>query len=316
MESKQVVVVVGATGTQGGSVARELLSRSKFAVRALTRNPQSPKARKLADNGAEVIVCDIDRRKDLERAFTGAYAVFAMTDGTDDKAIAQRGRSYETEQGNLMADIAKQVGIKHYIWCSLDDIKEMSGGRLPNWAPRTAKHAVEKHIRSIGLPATMYYAGWFLENISQQTYPLLPDDETGNRWVYRSGVVPDRKQPFLDATGDTGKIVAAILDNPQMLIGGRVDGISEWLTLDELCMVLSKITGKVVRYEFDSRLTTSAFWADKRPALHYVNELFQCMNEYGYYGNHDSSLTPRLVPNLNTAEQHFRRINFSVKQKE
>ncbi|KAL7748379.1 hypothetical protein RI367_006341 [Sorochytrium milnesiophthora] len=307
---KRIVVVVGATGDQGGSVARVLLDQKKFAVRALTRNPESSKARALADMGAEVVQCDLANRGDIERAFANAYAVFAMTDGSDAEQIEAKGPYFETEQGNQMADVAKAAGVQHYIWCSLDDIKTLSNGRLPNWAPAMAKHDVEKHIKAIGLPATMYYAGWFLENISRRTYPLLPDGD--GKWVYRHGVLPDRKQPFIDASADSGKIVAAILDNPDRLIGGRVDGVSEWLTPTELCAVLTKVTGEQVRYEYNPELTKREYWADKKPGLHHIDELFRWMNEYGYYGQHDSSLTPTLVPNLSTAEEFFRRVKFTV----
>ena len=79
MAEKKVIAVVGATGAQGGGLARAILADPDggFAARAITRDPESEKARELAALGAEVVAADVDDEASLERAFAGAHGAFA-----------------------------------------------------------------------------------------------------------------------------------------------------------------------------------------------------------------------------------------------
>ncbi|MGA7690482.1 MAG: NmrA family NAD(P)-binding protein, partial [Jiangellales bacterium] len=79
MTDKKLITVVGATGAQGGATARALLKDETFAVRAVTRDPDSDAARALADAGAEVVRADIDDAASLLGALEGAYGAFFVT---------------------------------------------------------------------------------------------------------------------------------------------------------------------------------------------------------------------------------------------
>jgi uncharacterized protein YbjT (DUF2867 family) len=112
MESGRTVLVSGATGQQGESVARELLERG-FGVRALTRDPEKPAAKELAERGAEVVRGDLDDRSSLERALEGVYGVFSVQN------FWEAGYEGEVRQGTHLADAAKEAGVSHLVYSSV-----------------------------------------------------------------------------------------------------------------------------------------------------------------------------------------------------
>ena len=81
MSQKKIIVVFGATGAQGGGLARAILndSSSEFAVRAVTRDPDSEKAKELAKMGAEVVAGDVDDMQSMKRVLEGAFGAYFVT---------------------------------------------------------------------------------------------------------------------------------------------------------------------------------------------------------------------------------------------
>ena len=75
--AERLILVSGATGNQGGAVARSLLDRG-FQVRALTRDLQKSEAQTLAEGGAEVVQGDMEDRSDMERVLEGVYGIFSV----------------------------------------------------------------------------------------------------------------------------------------------------------------------------------------------------------------------------------------------
>src|SRR4051812_24196859 len=120
MGTSRTIAVVGATGTQGGSVARAILHDrdAAFCVRALTRNPRSERAQALARLGADVVHADADDSESLKNAFAGAHGAYCMTDfwghGDPDR---------EREQGLAIAEAARCAGVQHAIWSTLEDTR-------------------------------------------------------------------------------------------------------------------------------------------------------------------------------------------------
>ncbi|WP_188194793.1 NmrA family NAD(P)-binding protein [Nonomuraea sp. SYSU D8015] len=129
MADKKVIAVVGATGAQGGGLARAILADAggAFAVRALTRNPSSDKARKLAAQGAVVVEADIRDEARLTEAFDGAHGAFLVTDFWEHMSPEQ-----EKQDAATMARAAKNAGLRHVIWSTLDDTRahRAQDGRL------------------------------------------------------------------------------------------------------------------------------------------------------------------------------------------
>src|SRR5690606_35954865 len=120
---ERVVLVTGATGRQGGAVARQLLRRGGFRVRALTRDPARPAARALADAGAEVVRGDMDRPETLRPALDGAYGVFSVQN------FWETGYEREIQQGIALADAAHAAGVQHFVYSSVGSAHARPGSR-------------------------------------------------------------------------------------------------------------------------------------------------------------------------------------------
>ena len=136
MPEKRVIAVVGATGAQGGGLARAILADSsgEFSVRAITRDPGSEKARELAALGAEVVAGDVDDEASLEQAFAGAHGAFCVT-----FFWAHFSPELEITQAGNMARAAKSAGVQHVIWSTLEDTREfipLSDDRMPTLGER------------------------------------------------------------------------------------------------------------------------------------------------------------------------------------
>ena len=131
MSDKKIIAVVGATGAQGGGLVRAILNdpSSGFSVRALTRKTDSDKAKELKTQGAEVVAADLDDVESLKKAFSGAYGAFLLTNFWEHFSPEK-----ELEQAKNMAQAAKQAGVQHVIWSTLEDTRRwvpLSDNRMP-----------------------------------------------------------------------------------------------------------------------------------------------------------------------------------------
>ena len=149
---ERVVLVVGATGKQGGAVARSLLDRG-FQVRGLTRNPQKPEAQALTEQGAEVVQGDMEDRSAMDRVLDGAYGVFSVQN------FWETGYDREVQQGKTVADAAKAAGVEHFVYSSVGSAHRQTD--IPHFE---SKWEVEEHVRQIGLPYTILRPVFFMQN--------------------------------------------------------------------------------------------------------------------------------------------------------
>src|ERR687898_1403718 len=149
---KRVILVAGATGQQGGAVARNLLEWG-FAVRALTRDTEKAAARELVDLGAEVVSGDLEDRGSIERVLEGVYGVFSV------QTFFERGVESEVRQGVQLADAAKAAGVEHLVYSSVGSAHRETG--IPHFE---SKWEVEEHVRQIGLPYTILRPTYFMQN--------------------------------------------------------------------------------------------------------------------------------------------------------
>jgi uncharacterized protein YbjT (DUF2867 family)/glyoxylase-like metal-dependent hydrolase (beta-lactamase superfamily II) len=222
------VAVVGATGTQGGAVARELLSRG-IRVRALTRDPDGVRARALAEAGAEVVQASLDDVATLRAAFTGAHAVFAMTD------FWEHGFEREIAHGRNIVAAARAVNSRHLIFSSVASAHRATG--LPHFE---SKHEIERAIRESGLPFTVFRPASFMENWS------------GARTEFATGWLVDPQKPTsrqqLVSVRDLARFVADAVERPEEWIGRSVDLAGDELTIAEMAAVASRVFGSQVRH--------------------------------------------------------------------
>src|ERR1700745_2678590 len=148
--NKKLIAVIGATGQQGSGVVRALQASDQFKVRALSRNPD--KHRELAD---EVVEADLNRPETLNAALEGAHGVFLVTNYREAGAD-------ELKQATAVVRAAKDAGVEHFIWSTLPDVEQISGGKfdVPHF---TGKAKIDRIVKEAGFPrhtfviAPMYY---------------------------------------------------------------------------------------------------------------------------------------------------------------
>jgi len=300
MASKKIITVVGATGKQGGSVAESLLAAGEFEVRGTSRRDISTQAKILKSKGAHVVACDIKDKSRVKQAFGGAYGVFAVTNFWDAEINPEQGGTAELEEreGRTMAEAALECDVKHYVWSTLDNCEQISGGRF-KVLHFSYKAKVEQYIRTDlkALPASFVSPGFYMQNIIEG--PLAPKT-TADGLELAWPLHPSAALPVFDVT-DTGPIVRAIFS--QKLIGQKVLMASEMLTGPQIAAIFQKVTGKPTKF------TTLSY--EMFPSKE-LAEMFAYINEFGYYqgGKPDLAIAKKLHPGMRTFEQWLRESKF------
>lgn len=225
------VLVTGATGQQGGAVARALLAEG-FDVRALTRHPDGTVARRLAAQGAEVVAGDLDVPATIQAAAGGVDAMFLMGN------FYEAGEAGEIRQGIAAAEAAKAAGVGHLIYSSVASADRATG--IPHFE---SKFRVEQHIRGLGIGSTIVAPVAFMEN-------LIAPWAVG---TLRNGILatalPAERTNQLVAVDDIGAFTAAILRRGSRVFGKRIEIASATLSGAEQARLVAQETERPVRYE-------------------------------------------------------------------
>jgi uncharacterized protein YbjT (DUF2867 family) len=228
------ILVLGATGKQGGSTARYLLERG-WAVRAFVRDPDKPAARDLVARGATLAQGDLDDADSLRAAMTGAYGVFSVQ-----TPLGEAGVPGEERHGKLVADIAKETGVQHLVHSSVGGAERPEG---VHW--RESKLRIEERIRENDLPATFLRPAYFMENLNND---MFPPTLVGGELVYRRGLAPGVPLQMISAA-DNGYFAADAFDDPETYIGKNVELAGDELTGDQIAAVFQRHTGIPTRFE-------------------------------------------------------------------
>jgi uncharacterized protein YbjT (DUF2867 family) len=231
MSKSKLVLVAGATGKQGGAVARALLTRG-HQVRALTRNAASPAANQLRQQGVEIAVGDFTDHDSLVRAARGADAVYAMS------TPFEQGAEKEITQGITITDAAKAAGVAHLIYSSVASANRATG--IPHF---DGKYAVEMHLQASGVPCTIVALVFFMENLLQPW--MLSSLRQGKLAM----ALPASRSLQQITVADIGAFVAAVIERNDAVFGRRFDIAGDELTGEEAAAILSKVTGREVHYE-------------------------------------------------------------------
>ncbi|KAK4950224.1 hypothetical protein LTR10_011203 [Elasticomyces elasticus] len=235
----KIIAVFGASGNQGGSVIRALLNDAtlskEFKIRAVTRNVNKDSIVALTKEGVEAVVGDMQSSESVAQAVKGAHTVFLVTNFWETFSA-----DTEISQGKAVADACKNAGVKHLIFSSLINVTETSKGRLPNIAHFDGKAKVETYIREIGVPATFVMPGVFMSGY----FDLIREGEGGS---YSLALPVDGKKaqiPLLDAAGDTGKFVRAIIQDYPASVGKQVRAAVDYYTPERLVAEFSEVLGR------------------------------------------------------------------------
>jgi len=225
------ILVTGATGRQGGAVARHLLAGG-WSVRALTRDPGKPESRELQGLGAEIIKGDLDDRASLEAAIRGCYGVFSVQN------FWETGYEREVQQGKFLADVAKTAGIKHFVYSSVGGADRHTG--LSHF---DSKWEIEQYLDSLGLPCTVLRPVFFMDNLLAPNMrgPILDG-------TLRIALPPSTKLQMI-AVDDIGGLAVLSFDRPTESLGKSFEIAGDELTLPQAAAAVSRVIGRTVRYE-------------------------------------------------------------------
>jgi uncharacterized protein YbjT (DUF2867 family) len=226
--NQRVVLVSGATGKQGGAALRHLRDRG-LQVRALTRDPNSDKARRLVGHGTEVVRGELDDPPSLTRAMDGVWGVYSVQshEGEADS---------ELRRGINVADAAKRSRISHFVYSSVANADGKTG--IPHFEN---KFKIEEHIRGTGMSFTILRPVFFMENW------------LGMRDRIEQGVLalPLRPETTLQmiAVDDIGAFVSMAFEKPGHWKGRTVSLAGDELSMVDLCERIGRAGGREVRYE-------------------------------------------------------------------
>ncbi len=250
MAEKKIIAVVGATGAQGGGLVRAILADpdSEFAVRAITRNTDSEKAKELAALGAEVVAADVDDVASLTKAFEGAYGVYCVTFFWDHFSPEK-----EYAHAKAQAEAAKAAGVHHVIWSTLEDTRRwvpLDDDRMPTLLEKykvphfDAKGEADALFADLGVPTTFLATSFYWDNILHFGMNPKPDQDGVLSITMPMG---DKRLAGI-AAEDIGKSAYGIFKAGDEYIGRRVGIAGDFTTGSHMAEVLGSAMGQPVRY--------------------------------------------------------------------
>lgn len=298
--NQKIIVVVGATGTQGGSVARTFLNLPNWKVRAITRDPSSPAGQALATRGAEVVQADLTDISSLSTAFQDANAIFLNTEfwsvfGLHMAKLMANGGKLEEEQvdpseaayqsevsrgKNAVQAAAKVPTLERLIYSALSSATKITGGKYHSlhWE---AKADIVEYIESehpeLAKKTSFIYLGAYNTNalLSPQLDPL------DGKYKYVSALSKDVRMPIIDPKESTGPYVRALIEDEQPGIKLLAHDTDSFLTVQEIGDVWARASGKEVSFVGVS----VDFMHQKFGVPMEVLRILPALNEFGYVGS-------------------------------
>lgn len=284
-------------------------SPNSTKVRAITRDVNSEKAQKLKEEyGVEVVSGDVTSSASLATALAGIHTVFAMTT----PALGPDAFDVELDNAKRIADVAVQQGVEYIIWSTLPSVRDISKGKYTAVVPFDAKAAAEEYIRTLPIKSAFLSLGSFMENFQAQAF-LAPKKALNGTYVLARHTSPQTQFPLIDAVGDTGKFVGAILAQPGKYEGKRLHAAAKLYSVEEIIALLSKSAGKAIIYK---QVSTDEFKASLPFFQDVFTEGFSFGEEYGYFGLGSEALVAEAAGiargKLSTFEEYLERHPFQL----
>ncbi|KYQ89195.1 putative epimerase [Tieghemostelium lacteum] len=297
----KLISVFGATGAQGGSVARALL-KNGYKVRAFSRNIDSASSLELKKLGAELYKIDMDQPEcDIQKALENSDGLFLVTNFW---SFFEK----EEEYGKKVVNAALKANIKHIVFSGLSACKEISKGKY-NVPHFDLKHKIEDYIRQLSkqnpnFVSSFVYAPFYMQNFSTAFMPKKNEHGT-----YNLSMPQDPNVPLdMGDIDDIGEIVLAQFNNPQKYSGMIVPFTGSYLTGEEIAKKLSNYTGKTVNYCF---VPPNEFAKLPFPGAGEMAQMFGFYNEYGAFYKLDKSIAPSITK-LHTFDDFLKQSNFQL----
>jgi uncharacterized protein YbjT (DUF2867 family) len=306
MADKKVIAVVGATGAQGGGLARAILAdpNGGFACRAITRDPNKDKAKDLTGKGAEVVKADLDDVATLKKAFAGAYGAYCVTNFWEHFSGEK-----EKAQAKNMADAARTAGIKHVIWSTLEDTRKLMAANDTRMPMLQEKYRVphfdakaEANAYFAGLPVTYLVTSFYWDNL----YAFGMGPKKGDDGVYRWAFPMGNRRLAGIAVEDIGKAAYGIFKVGQLYLNRTVGIVGENLTFDEMSEKLSKGLNIPVKY---NAVEADVYRGFGFPGADELGNMFQVYRDFEkeVVAARDVDVTRSLNPSVQTFDQWLAR---------
>jgi uncharacterized protein YbjT (DUF2867 family) len=278
----ETVLVFGATGQQGGSVATALRSQG-WQVKALVRDPNSDKAKALAAQGIEPVRGDLTDIQSIQAAMVGAYGVFSVQPSSGQGAAYGVTDQDEIRYGQAVADIAVASGVRHLVYSSAN----AAGPTTTGMGHFDTKSEIEAYIRGLNIVSTIIRPSAFMEILTLPGMGL----EKGEFAFFMK---PDRSMQFI-AVEDIGKIVAGIFADPTKFGAQTIEIAGDTVTGAELAAKFSRTADRPITYHRfpDSLLEQNAF----------LNGLARLVDLGRLAGNADIALLRSQFPGLLTMDE-------------
>jgi uncharacterized protein YbjT (DUF2867 family) len=277
----KVIAVNGATGQQGGVVARKLLADG-WKVRALTRDVNKPAAQELASIGAELVAGDMEDRAQLDAAFKDAYGVFSVQNFW----LPNVGFDGEIKQGKNVADAAKAAGVQHLVYSSVGSAHRGMGQKHFE-----SKWIIEQYIQSLDIPYTIFRPVAFFENFNWERPAIT------NGTFNALGLRPEKERQLI-AAEDIAVFVALAFTNPEQYFGKTIELAGDALTESKIADTFTKVIGRPVKLTMPSG-------EGGRQSEEEMIAMFNFFNCEAY--DADIAALRKLHPGLLTIEQYLRK---------
>jgi len=301
MLERKIIAVVGATGAQGGGLVDAILEdrSGEFAARALTRSVDSEKARALVARGAEVVAANVDDAASLKKAFAGAHGAFCVTFFWDHFSPEK-----EIAQARAMALAAREAGVKHVIWSTLEDTRRrvpLSDDRMPTLMGKykvphfDAKGEANQAFLDSGVPTTLLHTSFYWENFIY--FGMGPKRGSDGKLAITMPMA-DKRLPGI-AAADIGRCAFGIFKRGAKYAGKSLGIAGEHLTGTQMAAALGRALGQEVVY---NAVTPEAFRAFGFPGAEDLGNMFQYKRDFEaeYCAFRDLAVSRALNPALKT----------------
>lgn len=279
MFQKKIIVVFGATGAQGGGLAKAILNdkNSEFSVRAVTRDVNSDKSKELANLGAEVVAGDVDDIESLKKNLAGAYGAYFVT-----FFWAHFSPEKEMAEAKSMALAAKDAGLKHVIWSTLEDVRKyvpLEDNSLPTLHGKykvphfDGKGESDQFFIDAGVPVTFLLASYYWENLIYFGMGPKRGEDGKLSITFPMG---NKKMAGI-AAGDIGKCAYGIFKKGETLMGKRIGIAGDQLTCTEMAGAISKAIGEEVSY---NEVTPDQYRSFGFPGADDLGNMFQFYRDF------------------------------------
>lgn len=295
ISEKPIIAIFGGTGAQGGSVVKSLLNDGRFSLRILTRNLNSKKAIKFSKRGVKVFQGNMWNQDDLKKFLNGAYGCFVVTNFWDKECMGK-----EELLGKQIARIAREVGVRHFVWSTLPNVQKISHGKynVPHFSD---KARVNKYIKQLGFQYwTFVLPAFYYQNFTSIFAPKREDGVLTWR-------LPLNEESFITAVDirDLGPAVLQIFNDPKSYHTKKIPLAGDNDHPQNYIIKLSLMTRQPAKVVL---ISPEGFGKAEKEYSKELSDMFSYFRDYSYYGGkYDWTLGKQLFPSIRTWEQYLKR---------